>query len=237
MTKEELFRLIEQTKLQFNNKLLDHYCDQLIDAANLSTSSNVFLSLSRSLGNFDLNSKRRNELITVLDNDVDVTAMMEEIRSQEENWYVETGRQKSIPVQSETESIPLVKPIPLLGVTGHPSQWDSHRYRPTPLYEKYPNIISWLNNFSLKYGEKIARVALVRLKVDGQVGSHIDFGEYYRHRNRYHLCLDGAYYYHVNNESKLIETGTLFRFDNDMPHWAVNEGNIPRISVIFDTES
>jgi mannose-6-phosphate isomerase-like protein (cupin superfamily) len=173
----------------------------------------------------------------LLDNDVDVTAMMEEIRSQEENWYVETGRQKSIPVQSETESIPLVKPIPLLGVTGHPSQWDSHRYTPTPLYEKYPHIISWLIDFSRKTGEKIARVALVRLKVDGQVGSHIDFGEYYRHRNRYHLCLDGAYYYHVNNESKLIEAGTLFRFDNDMPHWAVNEGNIPRISVIFDTES
>jgi hypothetical protein len=237
MNKEELLRLIEQTKLQFNNKLLDHYCDQLIDAANLSILSNAFLSLSRNLGNFDLNSKRRNELIDILDNDVDISGMLEEVRSQEENWYIDTSRQQYTREQVDTEYIPLVKPIPLLGVTGNPSTWDSHRYKRTPLYEKYPNIVSWLNNFSLKYGEKIARVALVRLKVDGEVIPHIDFGEYYRHRNRYHLCLDGAYYYHVNNESKLIEAGTLFRFDNDMPHWAVNEGNRPRISVIFDTES
>jgi hypothetical protein len=237
MTKEELISLIEQTKLQFNNRLLDHYCDQLIDAANISTMKGDWLSLSRSLGNFDLKSKKKNELITVLDNDVDVSGMLEEVRSQESNWYIDTNRQKYLKEQVDTEYIPLVKPIPLLGVTGNPSMWNSHRYTPTPLYEKYPNIVSWLNNFSLKYGEKIARVALVRLKVDGQVKSHIDFGEYYRHRNRYHLCLDGAYYYHVNHESKLIEAGTLFRFDNDMPHWAVNEGNTPRISVIFDTES
>jgi hypothetical protein len=236
MTKEELFSLIEQTKLQFNDRLLDHYCGQLIDAANLSTLSNAFLSLSRSLGNFDLKSKNKNELITILDNDVDVSNMLSEVKEQEKNWYIDTSRQQYNREQVDTEYIPLVKPIPLLGVTGSPSTWDSHRYTPTPLYEKYPNIISWLNNFSLKYGEKIARVALVRLKVNGEVIPHIDVGEYYRHRNRYHLCLDGAYYYHVNHESKLIEAGTLFRFDNDMPHWAVNEGNTPRISVIFDTE-
>jgi hypothetical protein len=237
MTKEELFSLIEQTKLQFNNRQLDHYCDQLIDAANLSVLPNAFLSLSRSLGNFDLNSKRKNELIDILDNDVDVADMLCEVQEQEDNWYIETGRQKLLKEQVDTEYIPLVSPIPLLGVTGNAAGWDSHRYKPTSLYEKYPRIVSWLNDFSRRTGEKIARVALVRLKVNGQVIPHIDVGEYYRHRNRYHLCLDGAYYYHVNNESKLIEAGTLFRFDNDMPHWSVNEGNTPRISVIFDTES
>lgn len=236
MTKEELFSLIEQTKLQFNNRQLDHYCDQLIDAANLSVLPNAFLSLARSLGNFDLNSKRKNELIDILDNDVDVTDMLREVQEQEDNWYMATGRQKLLKEQVDTEYIPLVSPIHLLGVTGSAAGWDSHRYKRTPLYEKYPRIVSWLNDFSRKTGEKIARIALVRLKVDGHVRPHLDYGEYYRHRNRYHLCLDGAYYYHVNNDSKLIEAGTLFRFDNDMPHWSVNEGNTPRISVIFDTE-
>lgn len=236
MTKEELFNLIEQTKLQFNNRQLDHYCDQLIDAANLSVLPNAFLSLARSLGNFDLNSKRKNELIDILDNDVDVTDMLCEVQEQEDNWYMATGRQKLLKEQVDTEYIPLVSPIHLLGVTGSAAGWDSHRYKRTSLYEKYPRIVSWLNDFSRRTGEKIARVALVRLKVNGQVIPHIDYGEYYRHRNRYHLCLDGAYYYHVNNDSKLIEAGTLFRFDNDMPHWSANEGNTPRISVIFDTE-
>ena len=56
------------------------------------------------------------------------------------------------------------------------------------------------------------------LPVDGYVGAHIDEGTYYLTRDRYHISIAGQYQYFVGNESIIVDAGTLFWFNNKMPH-------------------
>jgi hypothetical protein len=174
--------------------------------------------------------KEPHSLITIIDKKVDVRGMLGEVKKYPLHWLFDVTRQENIDVQRETESISLVSPIPLKGKQGLESTWDSHDYEETVLYDFYPEIMSFLESFP----EKVARVSIIRLL--GQVYSHIDYGEYYRNRKRYHLCLEGEYEYHVLDTVETISAGTLFYFDNDYPHWSINKGSVPRISIVFDTE-
>jgi len=169
-------------------------------------------------------------LITVVSRSIPVQEMLNEVNIRPGLWRVYTNRQRNIKVQRETESISLVKGIPIPRMSGSESLWDSHEYIETVLYNYYPNIKKYLESFP----EKVARVSLIRL--NGQVYKHIDYGAYYRNRKRYHLCLEGEYDYHVLDQKETICAGTLFHFNNDYPHWAINKGKVPRISIVFDTE-
>lgn len=169
-------------------------------------------------------------LITILDDSVYVDRMREEIHSRPENWLVNTTRQQYLREQKHTESIFLVQPIYEPDIEG----WHLQQYEPTPLYDQYPIIIDYLKQFAIKTNQKLARIAIVKLHEE--VYAHVDYGDYYRTRNRYHLCIEGEYDYRVLNETKRIRAGTLFWFDNDMPHSAMNQSRLPRISIIFDTE-
>jgi len=92
------------------------------------------------------------------------------------------------------------------------------------------------------------------------VGWHTDHGTYYKGKDRYHLCLQGAYKYWVGDnpllvsgdmpqhpqteedkqalldtaEMHIIEPGTFFWFDNKKYHRALSIGNVDRISFVFD---
>lgn len=169
-------------------------------------------------------------LITIIDDAVYVDRMREEVYKRPENWFVNTTRQQYLREQVHTESIFLVQQIPEPNVEA----WHLEKYEPTPLYDHYPIITEYLKQFAQQTNQKLARIAIVKLHEE--VYAHVDYGNYYRTRNRYHLCIEGEYDYRVLNETKRIRAGTLFWFDNDMPHSAMNQSTLPRISIIFDTE-
>jgi hypothetical protein len=77
-------------------------------------------------------------------------------------------------------------------------------------------------------------VDFLALPVGEIVGSHIDEGTYYLTKDRYHLSIQGKYEYTVGDETTTIEPGTLFWFNNKLPHKAVNIGDNIRITFVFD---
>jgi len=81
---------------------------------------------------------------------------------------------------------------------------------------------------------EIHRCGFLSLPIDGYVGAHIDEGTYYLTRDRYHLSIAGQYQYFVGNETAIVDAGTLFWFNNKMPHGAVNLGEETRITFVFD---
>ena len=85
-----------------------------------------------------------------------------------------------------------------------------------------------------KYFKKLRRCGFLALPVGEIVGSHIDEGTYYLTKDRYHLSIQGKYEYTVGDETIIIEPGTLFWFNNKLPHKAVNIGNNIRITFVFD---
>ena len=177
------------------------------------------------------------ELINIVSRDIPVDELLAEVNSMPDNWLINQARQKNIKYQKDTESIALVKTVPLfLGSNHLAKSYNSHVYRKTNEYKLYPNVTAWLDSFAAENNLKIAWISIVKLKVGGILTEHIDYGEYYKKRDRYHLCLDGAYRYSVLDKEEIITAGTLFRFNNKCAHSAVNIADIPRICIIFDTE-
>lgn len=101
---------------------------------------------------------------------------------------------------------------------------------PTPAYKRHTEIVGFLRrNF-----KKFSRCGFLSLPVGGVVGTHIDIGNYYLTRDRYHLSIQGTYDYTVGDETVRVEPGTLLWFNNKLPHGTKNVGEIVRITFVFD---
>jgi hypothetical protein len=102
----------------------------------------------------------------------------------------------------------------------------------TPSYEHHSEMRKIIRKY---FGNtELHRCGFLALPVDEIVGAHIDEGTYYLSRDRYHLSIQGQYQYFVGNESVIIDPGTLFWFNNKLPHGTVNLGDETRITFVFD---
>ncbi len=165
---------------------------------------------------------------------IDVGPMLEEIDGQPQLWDADTRRQANIQVQRETSSIPLrgaVKPIPD-GV--NLNNW--HPSRRTPYADCCPRIHAWVEQFANELGGDLSRVSVVRLNPHGRVYPHIDEGDYYKVRDRYHLVLrsPGGSEMNSGGEEVVFRDGELWWFNNKAVHDAFNPSAEGRIHVIFD---
>lgn len=101
---------------------------------------------------------------------------------------------------------------------------------PTPAYKRHTEVVGFLRrNF-----KRFSRCGFLSLPVGGGVGQHIDVGNYYLTRDRYHLSIQGTYDYTVGDETVRVEPGTLLWFDNKLPHGTRNVGDVVRITFVFD---
>jgi len=102
----------------------------------------------------------------------------------------------------------------------------------TPAYEHHREIRKIIRKH---FGNReLHRCGFLSLPIDEYVGAHIDEGTYYLTRDRYHLSILGKYHYFCGTENMEIEPGTLFWFNNKLPHGAVNISDETRITFVFD---
>ena len=101
---------------------------------------------------------------------------------------------------------------------------------PTPAIKRHTEVVRFMQrNF-----KKFSRCGFLSLPVGGIVGVHIDLGNYYLTRDRYHLAIQGKYEYTVGGETVLVEPGTLLWFNNKLEHAAKNVGDCVRITFVID---
>lgn len=109
---------------------------------------------------------------------------------------------------------------------------DSEISLKTPAYKHHSEIRKIIRKY---FGStELHRCGFLSLPVGETVGAHIDEGTYYLTRDRYHLSIVGKYHYFVGNENLIVEPGTLFWFNNKLPHGTVNLGDCARITFVFD---
>jgi aspartyl/asparaginyl beta-hydroxylase (cupin superfamily) len=165
---------------------------------------------------------------------VDVGPMLEEIDGQPQLWDADTRRQTNIQVQRETSNIPLrgvLKPIPE-GI----NQKNWHPTCRTPFADHCPRIYSWVEQSVKELGGDLSRISVVRLNPHGRVYPHIDDGDYYKVRDRYHLVLrsPGGSEMNAGGENVVFRDGELWWFNNKAVHDAFNPSDQGRVHVIFD---
>ncbi|WP_208353145.1 aspartyl/asparaginyl beta-hydroxylase domain-containing protein [Pseudaestuariivita rosea] len=169
-----------------------------------------------------------------LKKDLDVTPFLTEIASKDDAWATATGRQDKIKVQREALAIPL-RGLRKSAI-GDRKRRDVHESRWTTGSTAYPLASKFLEDFATDQNSILGRAKIVCLPAGKRVYPHIDRGDYYRVRNRYHFVLRSSLgsWLKAGDEEVRMKEGELWWFDNDQMHEAHNDGDEDRIHMIFD---
>ncbi len=166
--------------------------------------------------------------------DVPTEPFLREIAGIDDAWANATGRQDKIAVQREALAIPLrgLRKSMILGR----KRRDVHESRWTSGSVNFPIARAFLEDVSRELDADLSRAKIVCLPAGRRVYPHIDRGEYYRLRGRYHLVLKSSAgsWMKAGDEEVRMQAGELWWFDNDEMHEAFNDGTEDRIHMIFD---
>tara|TARA_Y200000002_G_scaffold324037_1_gene285469 strand:+ start:40 stop:582 length:543 start_codon:yes stop_codon:yes gene_type:complete len=171
--------------------------------------------------------------IRILKTGIDVTKVKEQLEQYSDDWYIQRKGTDTL-LEKGYADIDVGNLQLIIGAVTKKEDFvgDSELSRPTSAYERHTEIIKLVTD---EFPDReIHRCGFLSLPVDGYVGAHIDEGTYYHTRDRYHISIAGQYQYFVGGESTVIDAGTLFWFNNKMPHGAVNLGEESRITFVFD---
>ena len=77
----------------------------------------------------------------------------------------------------------------VMGAISEPNQYvgDSEMCVPTPAFNNHQEVLKII----FQYFDNVSRCAFLSLPVGGSVGTHIDVGQYYQTKDRYHLSIQG----------------------------------------------
>jgi hypothetical protein len=170
----------------------------------------------------------------LVEKDIDVRPILQELERHEEAWEAQMGRKEKVAVQREAAAIP-IRGLRRSCIRGRRRR-DVHESRYTSLSEEFPAVKAFLEEFAAGNEAELGRARIVRLPGTGHVHAHVDRGDYYRIRDRYHLVLQSAEGSHLRaaDEEVWMRTGELWWFDNKRRHEAHNDAELDRIHLIFD---
>lgn len=166
--------------------------------------------------------------------DVDVSPFLSELAAASDAWSAATGRQDKIMVQREALAVPL-RGLRKSAI-GESKRRDVHPSRWTNTSKPFPHACGFLKSFVKREGGELGRAKLVLLPAGRRVYPHVDRGDYYRVRDRYHLVLKSTAgsWLKAGDEEVTMREGELWWFDNKAMHEAWNRGEEDRIHLIFD---
>jgi hypothetical protein len=166
---------------------------------------------------------------------IDPQPFLDEIERFPDAWKVNLSRQKKLRVQRETQSFPL-RGLVRSKLAGRKRR-HVHESLYSPRADSFPLVIEFVNEFARSVDSELGRIRLVNLPPGNKVYPHVDRGEYYAVRNRYHLVLstgsDGSLLKSGDEEIRM-RPGELWWFDNNKPHESFNDSDCNRIHLIFD---
>jgi len=165
---------------------------------------------------------------------IDVAPYLAEIASVEGAWELNLGRKNKIKVQREADAIP-IRGMQKSMAKGREAR-ESHESRFTNTSEHSPKIRELLCAIAAELDSELSRARVVKLPPGGKVYPHIDRGEYYRARDRYHLVFKTSpgNTLSCGGETLHMREGELWWFDNQQEHAAENASQEDRIHFIFD---
>lgn len=82
----------------------------------------------------------------------------------------------------------------------------------------------------------MGRVLVASMQPGSQIGTHIDEGNYAKNHDRYHLVITSNEHtqFTSGDEIVIMRPGTIWWFNNMIPHSVYNNGSNDRIHIIVD---
>ena len=171
---------------------------------------------------------------SLVEQGIDVDPILREIARWPEAWDIQTGRQE-VTVQREARAIP-IRGLRKSKIAGR-ARRNVHETRFTTISRQFPQTTRFLCEWAEKLDSELSRARLVNLPAGHRVYAHIDRGDYYAVRNRFHLIIKSEEsWMRCGDEEITMRVGELWWFDNKEVHEANNSGASDRIHLIFDLE-
>ena len=167
---------------------------------------------------------------------VDTGPIREALSCNEDLWHLDTGRQRLIQAQRQTQTIYLRRALRTPGQT-HLATVDIHASELGPHAWRLPEAVLLCQALARDLGVELARAALVRLPPGGTVDTHHDNGAYYAIRDRYHLAVSNRTHGSIlraGDEEADLPLESLWKINNKELHSAQNRSEADRIHLIFD---
>lgn len=170
--------------------------------------------------------------IRVLKTGIDVSEVIAQLKQNAEDWNAPAGNGSLVSEWGFPRVSAGVLQL-IMGVVRNRGDFvgDSELSVPTKYILHHPAILGLLSTLGFAH---VSRCGFLSLPVGGEVGTHIDVGTYYQNRDRYHLSIMGDYEYTVRDEVLIVHPGTLFWFNNKLPHGTKVLGDTPRVTFVFD---
>lgn len=165
---------------------------------------------------------------------IDLAPLRDELAQHREAWDAQPGRQLTAPAQQHTNAIPL-RGLRRSRIRGRRRR-DVHESRYTSLANSFPQTVEFIEAFAAEQKGLPGRARYACLPPGKTVLPHIDRGEYYLLRDRYHLVIhsDKGSLLRAGGEAVAMQEGELWWFDNKALHDACNQSDTNRIHLIFD---
>jgi hypothetical protein len=166
--------------------------------------------------------------------DAAFAALQTEVAANAHLWHVDESRQTAIKVHAQTESIFLRNSVG--GINSEKSFINVHESEETPLTSHFPVAMDLLARMAAQQRGELSRALIVRLLPFSEVLRHIDKGEYYAVRDRYHLVIDSdvGSVMCAGHETVVMKQGEFWWFDNKAMHHSKNPSAKMRTHLIFD---
>ena len=170
--------------------------------------------------------------IRIIETGIDVSKIKEQLEMYSDDWGIQTDMAHADMLDPTTNLVSAKVLQLVVGAVTDASQdaRDSEICIPTPACGRHTEILKW----SWKTFGRFARCAFLALPQGKIVGKHIDVGNYYLNKDRYHLSIQGRYKYMVGDEEVIVEPGTFLWFNNKLPHGTENIGDCTRITFVID---
>jgi hypothetical protein len=142
-------------------------------------------------------------------------------------------RGQLVPEHRDTQSIHLTRAIPVAGALYR----DIRVHALTDDWRRLPSIASWLEKCCCELGGSLVQAMIARLNPGARIYPHIDSGQFYRGRDRYHLVISSpaGCWFRSGEEAVIMSEGELWWFNNALQHEVINlSPDRPRLHLIFD---
>ena len=182
-----------------------------------------------------VNNTYKSKKIKIIETGIDVSGVLKQLQENVDDW----GSQKKIEKTQQLDPTKYTVTADVLqliiGGINKKEEYvgDTEICIKTPAYERHVEILNLIKKRFKKF-DKLKRCGFLGIPIGGKVGKHVDFGNYYLTKDRYHISIQGRYCYTVDDENVIIEPGTFFWFNNKLEHSSVNIGDNVRIAFVFD---
>lgn len=164
---------------------------------------------------------------------VDLSYIIQEIRSFQEEWLLDTSRQDKLATHKDTKMFQLRFMSYHWELGDGNTSSDINYFKNKESNENLSSIYEYLENI---YDGKVIRAEIIQMNKNSSIKSHVDGGVMLQLGRRIHIPLitNPKVVFEVFGEKKYLQVGSWYEINNIIPHSVINESEYDRVHLIID---